>query len=181
VPRKAKCKVFVSYSRHDEEVVRPLAGLLAGVTAKPIFLDIESIKPGDLWESYIEDAVRSSEAFVMCWCCQSEQSKFVKREIRFAVAVKGKRLIPVLFCSVPLPRALEDRQWVDLSGRISHTCRRDRHRSGGVEEKDDDAVEAERYRVAPATGKPCVHIVVGPWCNRHLPWVPPCPVVLLCV
>jgi TIR domain len=152
VPRKAKCKVFVSYSRHDEEVVRPLAGLLAGVTAKPIFLDIESIKPGDLWESDIEDAVRSSEVFVLCWCCQSEQSKFVKREIRLAVAVMGKRLIPVLFCSVPLPRALEDRQWVDLSGGISHTCRRDRHwpfGSGGIEEKDDDAVEAERYRGGP--------------------------------
>src|SRR6516165_1241523 len=122
MPQKVKCKVFVSYSRHDEGVVKPPAGLLAGVTAKSIFLDVDSIKPGDLWKSDIEDAVRNSEVFVLCWCCQSEQSKFVKREIRLASAVKGRRLIPVLFCSTLLPRLLADRQWVDLRGRISHTC-----------------------------------------------------------
>ena len=120
--RVSACKVFISYSRHDEKLVKPLAGLLAGVIAKPLFLDIDSIKPGDTWPSAIEDAVRASEVFVLCWCCQSKQSKFVRREIRLAVAEANKRLIPVLFCSVPLPHRLADRQWVDLRGRVSHTC-----------------------------------------------------------
>lgn len=74
VSRKTQCKVFISYSRHDEEVVKPLARLLAGVTADPVFLDIDSIKPGDIWESEIETALRASAVFILCWCCQSEKS-----------------------------------------------------------------------------------------------------------
>lgn len=154
MPRKAKCKVFVSYSRHDEELVKPLAKLLGGVTAEPVFLDIDSIKPGELWEAEIEDAVRTSAVFVVCWCCQSEQSRFVRNEIRLAVAVKGKRLIPVLFCSRPLPRALSDRQWVDLSGRISHTCNPDQHPPIPRDIRGTEA-EKERRRMEDEAEPPC--------------------------
>lgn len=181
MPHKAKCKVFISYSRHDEEVVKPLAGLLAGVTAKPIFLDIESIKPGDLWKSDIENAVRDSEVFILCWCCLSEQSEFVKREIRLAVRIKGKRLIPVLFCSVPLPDNLADRQWVDMRGHIAHTCNSRAHsllaeRVENVEEaRSRDGVRAqsddEKYMPRRASHAPALlglavgafFLVLGAW------------------
>lgn len=120
--RKKQCKVFVSYSRHDEALVKPLAGLLGAAADDAIFLDIESIKPGNLWKYEIEHAVRNSSVFILCWCCESERSQFVRYEIRMALEGKDKRLVPVLLCSTPLPDSLTDRQWVDLRGRIIHSC-----------------------------------------------------------
>lgn len=120
--RKKRCKVFVSYSRHDEALVKPLAQLLGAAADDAIFLDIESIRPGDLWKSEIQHAVRASSVFILCWCCQSERSEFVQHEIAMALEGEEKRVVPVLFCSTPLPKLLKTRQWVDLRGRIVHSC-----------------------------------------------------------
>jgi hypothetical protein len=122
VPRKKKCKLFVSYSRHDEELVKPLAGLLGVAADDEVFLDVESIKPGQKWKSEIERAIRASSVFVLCWCCESEKSKFIAHEIKMAMSSESKRLVPVLFCGIPLPRSLADRQWIDLTGRVAHRC-----------------------------------------------------------
>jgi hypothetical protein len=122
VRRKKKCKVFVSYSRHDESLVKPLAGLLGVAANDAVFLDVTSIKPGQKWKSEIERAIRESTVFVLCWCCESEKSKFIAHEIKMAMHSGGKRLAPVLFCGTPLPRSLADRQWIDLRGRVVHDC-----------------------------------------------------------
>jgi hypothetical protein len=123
---KKPSKVFVYYSRHDEEIVKPLAGLL-GAAADAVFLDITSLKPGDLWREEIEGAVRDATVFILCWCCESEQSAFVAHEIGIALEDTTKRLIPVLFCSTPLPKPLSDRQWIDLRGRIIHVWNGSEH------------------------------------------------------
>lgn len=122
MPRKKKCKVFVSYSRHDEALVRPLAGLLGAAAEQAVFLDVNSLRPGDFWKTGIETAVRDCSVFILCWCCDSAQSEFVKHEIDLALEGSEKNLVPVLFCSVPLPSSLADRQWVDLRGRVVHSC-----------------------------------------------------------
>jgi hypothetical protein len=119
---KKRCKVFVSYSRHDEVLVKPLAGLLGAAANDSVFLDVTSLKPGDYWEPEIERAVRESSVFVLCWCCQSERSGFVTREIRMALGDAERRIVPVLFCSVPLPASLASRQWIDLQGKVVHEC-----------------------------------------------------------
>jgi hypothetical protein len=124
--------VFVSYSRHDEPLVRPLAGLLGAAADDAVFLDLESIKPGDLWKNDIENAVRASSVFILCWCCQSKTSEFVHYEIEIALERAEKRLVPVLFCSTPLPQTLTDRQWVDLRGRVIHSCQHNLKQSGQV-------------------------------------------------
>jgi hypothetical protein len=120
--RKRRCKVFVSYSRHDEALVKPLAGLLGVAADDAVFLDIDSIRPGDLWKSEIEEAVRACSVFVLCWCCESSRSGFVKHEIDIALEDGEKRLVPVLFCPTPLPSSLAARQWINLQGRIVHIC-----------------------------------------------------------
>ena len=122
VPRHKKAKVFVSYSRHDEALVRPLAGLLGVAAEDAVFLDIEQLKPGDLWESKIIGAVEDSSVFVLCWCCQSKKSAFVAKEIRTALADGKKKLVPVLFCATKLPPELANRQWIDLRGCVVHVC-----------------------------------------------------------
>lgn len=117
-----RTKVFVSYSRHDEAFVRPLAGLLGVAADDAVFLDVASIKPGDNWKDEIDGALRESSVFIICWCCQAENSQFIAHEIALAVEGKNKRLVPVLFCDTPLPTTLSAYQWVDLRGQIKHSC-----------------------------------------------------------
>jgi hypothetical protein len=121
VARKKPYQVFVSYSRHDEGLVKPLAGLL-GAVAATVFLDVESIKPGDVWQTAVENAVRESSVFIVCWCCESGRSQFIQREIAVAMEDKRKRLVPVLLCSMPLPSPLGDLQWIDIQERVIHQC-----------------------------------------------------------
>ena len=71
VARPRKTKVFVSYSRHDEELVKPLAGLLGAAANDAVFFDVTSLKPGDVWEDKIFVAVKEAPVFVVCWCCES--------------------------------------------------------------------------------------------------------------
>jgi TIR domain len=120
--RKKKGGVFVSYSRHDEQLVKPLAGLLGAAGDDAVFLDVSSIKPGDLWKQKIEDAVRDASVFIVCWCCECEHSTFIAYEIEMALKSGEKRLVPVLLCGSPLPSTLADRQWIDLKGQVVHVC-----------------------------------------------------------
>jgi hypothetical protein len=122
VARKKKCKVFVSYSRHDEALVKPLASLLGAAANDAVFFDVTSLKAGDLWEEAIFTAVKEASVFIVCWCCESQKSLFVAREISAALSEGNKKLVPVLFCSAPLPVDLANRQWTDLRGKVMHDC-----------------------------------------------------------
>jgi TIR domain-containing protein len=122
-----KYKIFVSYSRHDEGLVKPLAGLIA-LADSGVFFDVQELKPGDLWENEICSAIRNAPVFVLCWCCQSKRSKFVSKEITLALEDTKKRIVPVRLCEQRLPKDLERRQWIDLRGKVQHECGR-RHRA----------------------------------------------------
>lgn len=122
VARKKTCKVFVSYSRHDEGLVKPLAGLLAAAAGEPVFVDVNNLQPGDDWKAGIDKAIRDSPVFILCWCCRCRKSKFIAKEIKLALEQDKKRIIPVRFCSAPLPRSVKSKQWTDLQGKILHNC-----------------------------------------------------------
>jgi hypothetical protein len=115
-------KMFVSYSRHDEALVRPLADML-GISEDAVFFDVTTLKPGDDWQQEIATAIESASIFVLCWCCGSSRSKSVAEEIALAFRGPVKRVVPVLFCEMPLPKHLDRWQWIDLRGRVVHTCR----------------------------------------------------------
>jgi hypothetical protein len=119
--------VFISYSRHDEGLVKPLAALIGVADSltryeAAVFLDVQELKPGDLWRHEIVSAIRGAKVFVLCWCCKSRQSEFISEEIAVALEDPRKRIVPVLFCEKPLPEHLENRQWIDLRGRVQHDC-----------------------------------------------------------
>jgi hypothetical protein len=120
--RKKKTRVFISYSRHDEALVKPLSALLGSATNDAVFLDVSSLKPGDLWEDEIVKAVKESSVFVLCWCCECKKSEFIAKEISTALSDRRKRLVPVLLCAMDLPTALANRQWIDLRGQVAHNC-----------------------------------------------------------
>ncbi len=118
----ARTKVFVSYSRHDESLVRPLAGIVGIATEDAVFLDVASIRPGDRWQDDIDAALQEASVYIFCWCCKAQQSEPIGHEIAVALQGAGKRLVPVLLCSSPLPPALAPYQWIDLRGAIRHDC-----------------------------------------------------------
>ncbi len=102
--------------------MKPLAGLLGAAANDAVFLDVTSIHPGDFWKSEIDHALQNASVFILCWCCASQKSEFIAYEIKAAMQSREKRLVPVLFCSAPLPGSLADRQWIDLRGRVVHAC-----------------------------------------------------------
>ena len=101
--------MFVSYSRHDEAFVKPLAQVLEAAAGEDsVFLDVESIKPGDQWENQIVAAISECSVFVVCWCCETEKSTFAAKEIEVALRDDTKRgVVPVLFCSTKVQRLIE--------------------------------------------------------------------------
>ncbi|MGC2637963.1 MAG: toll/interleukin-1 receptor domain-containing protein [Acidobacteriaceae bacterium] len=112
----------MSYSRHDEALVKPLAGLLGVAADDAVFLDVTSLRPGDRWDDKIIGAVKDSSVFVLCWCCEGKNSEFIAKEISAALLEGGRKLVPVLFCSTPLPASMAERQWIDLRGKVVHDC-----------------------------------------------------------
>ncbi len=113
---------FVSYSRHDEPLVRPLADIIISISGDSLFIDVEQLRPGDLWEKKIIAAIRQSSVFILCWCCECRKSAFVAKEIALALEDKDKKIVPVLLCYSLLPEKLAERQWVDLRDRVVHEC-----------------------------------------------------------
>jgi len=60
---------------------------------------------------------------VLCWCCEAARSRFVAREIRAALEDETRQIVPVLLCDERLPFKLRQWQWINLSGKVVHTCR----------------------------------------------------------
>jgi hypothetical protein len=121
VARENKGKIFVSYSHHDERLVKPIAALV-GLSAETVFLDVNSLKPGDDWVQEIKSAIKDSFVFILCWCCQSAESEYVAAEMKMALRDKTKKLVPVLLCSTALPVGFASKQWIDLRKAFKHDC-----------------------------------------------------------
>ena len=113
-------EVFISYSRQDEPIVVPIVRLLRLGERGIVFLDLDSIEPGELWRGKLEDALRAAKYVVLFWCSHSSNSREVEREYRAALAT-GKCLVPVLLDKTPLPPGLSEYQWIDLAALAGAT------------------------------------------------------------
>jgi hypothetical protein len=113
-------QVFVSYSRHDASLVTPVVRLLRS-TNDFVFLDADSIKPGEKWRAALAEAIRGANLVVVFWCRHSSESSEVESEYRSAIEAR-KDVIPVLLDSTPVPPALGEFQWIDFRelGREKH-------------------------------------------------------------
>jgi hypothetical protein len=120
--------VFVSYLRNNSELVdRLTADLRAnGVT---VWLDRDSIRPGEDWQTAIRSAIRSGAYFLACFSAECEQREmtYMDDELDVAVELMGERagrswFLPLQLSSCDMRRYGPDRaalfaslQWVDLS------------------------------------------------------------------
>jgi hypothetical protein len=114
-------RIFVSYSHHDASLVTPVVRLLRS-TNDFVFLDSDSIKPGQKWRQALSEAMEQANLVVVFWCTHSKQSTEVESEYRSAIEAR-KDVLPVLLDSTPVPPALDQYQWIDFRelGRGRHS------------------------------------------------------------
>ena len=124
--------VFASYARIDETLVSSLVALIRSLGSR-VFMDVNSIVPGEKWRPALTSALADASIVVVFWCEHSACSEEVKKEYQSAHA-QGKRIIPVLLDNTPTSRPLADYQWLDFRGTFaSHDASNTRKRFADVE------------------------------------------------
>jgi len=120
--------IFISYVREDQSLVDKLA---AELTAKGalIWLDRDSINPGQIWQDAIRDGIEQGNFFLACFSTSSvgKRKSVMNEELLIAVSELRKMpygavwFIPVLLDECVVPRipiapslTLHDIQWVSL-------------------------------------------------------------------
>jgi TIR domain-containing protein len=120
--------IFISYVREDQSLVDKLA---ADLTAKGalIWLDRDSINPGQIWQDAIREGIEQGNFFLACFSTSSvgKRKSVMNEELLIAVSELRKMpygavwFIPVLLDECVVPRipiapslTLQDLQWVSL-------------------------------------------------------------------
>lgn len=93
-----KLKVFISYSRKDEDFAQDLLAGLEAAGFEP-FLDRHDIAPGEDWEVRLARLIESADTVVFVISQASLASERCAWEIERA-ALLGKRLLPILWRKV---------------------------------------------------------------------------------
>jgi|GEM_PF-3201468 len=102
---------FFSYSREDSEFVLKLAKDLKAAGAA-VWLDQLDIRPGQHWDSALEDALANSPNMLLVLSPPSVASTNVMDEVSFALE-EQKLIIPVLYRTCKIPLRLRRVQYID--------------------------------------------------------------------
>ena len=86
--------MFISYSRHDGEFVRPLVRALEA-RGKDVWVDLDDIPKSADWHARVEHGIEASKAVVVVLSPSLAASQICGEEIRHAIE-HNKRLIPIL-------------------------------------------------------------------------------------
>ena len=91
----SKNQIFVSYSRHDKNVVFPFVEKLNEELHLNCWIDLEGIESGEQFEDVIIHAIDSTEIVLFMLSDNSLNSDWTKREVYYAEGEK-KRIVPVV-------------------------------------------------------------------------------------
>ncbi|SRR6266446_3753668 len=105
-------RVFFSYAREDADFVNLIAKFLAPLPF-PVFVDTESIVPGEKWEDRIVDELDRATHVYVFWSKHAAASKWVAVEAKRAVN-DGKVVIPVLIDQTKMPKYLSAYMGIDV-------------------------------------------------------------------
>lgn len=104
-------KVFISYSRKDEDQVKMIAEGYKALGDLDYFFDRHSLNPGDLYENIIFKYIDHSDLFILCWSENAEKSEWVKkvkeRALKKYFETKGRE-IHIYPLSIPPKAELPD-------------------------------------------------------------------------
>jgi len=112
--------VFLCHCSENKPVVRKLKQQLESEAFNP-WLDEEDIGPARIWDDEIQQALRKSQAIVVCLSqVFAHKEGFVQRELHYALEVAREKpegtvfLIPVRLEECEIPRRLNTWQCIDL-------------------------------------------------------------------
>jgi tetratricopeptide (TPR) repeat protein len=119
-----KKKIFISYANEDAEAAKHLFYDLKEFDDPhlELFLDKESILPGQIWKDNIENAIKNSQYFVILLSKNSiEKNSYVLEELKVANDIAKELpepkifIIPIRLDDCQIPESLQDLHIVDLS------------------------------------------------------------------
>lgn len=87
--------IFISYSRHDKEVVFPFVEQINKALNVECWIDLEGIESGEQFENVIIKAIDECKVVLFMLSDSSLKSDWTKREVYYAEG-EGKRIVPVL-------------------------------------------------------------------------------------
>ncbi len=76
--------VFISYSRKDSDVARTFKTVLEG-TGLDVFLDVDNLRSGQLWEDELKRRIECAKIFQIFWSANYSQSENCKLEWEYAL------------------------------------------------------------------------------------------------
>lgn len=111
-------KVFISYSRADVDFALKLGKDLKAKGIN-VWVDKLDIKPGEIWDNAVEEAMKTSRKVVIILSPTSVSSLNVMDELSYAFD-EGKTIIPVMHIECVRPFRLRRRQFCDFTVNYEH-------------------------------------------------------------
>ena len=87
--------IFISYSRHDKDIVFPFVERIEKELNTTCWIDYEGIESGSQFEDVIVNAIEESKIVLFMLSDNSINSQWTKREVLYAED-EGKRIVPVV-------------------------------------------------------------------------------------
>lgn len=106
-------KIFISYSRQDEQVADKIVANLDSLGI-PVWLDRREIQPGDSFLEKMNQGIGQASYVLVLFSNSSLQSKWVTREWASALANQSTTLIPILLEDGAIPPLLQDIVYIDF-------------------------------------------------------------------
>lgn len=113
---------FLSYASADRErVVARIQGIQAARPDMDLFFDVESLRCGEIWETRLYREIASRDLFYLFWSRNAAASRWVAKELEYAVSKKTLDFIePIPLESpetCPPPRSLNVKHFNDWTLR----------------------------------------------------------------
>lgn len=109
-------KLFISYSRHDDDRIERLYNALLSQDDLTVFRDIHDILPSEEWQPRLEKLIRESDTILYAISPSSIRSDVCKWELGLAEA-QNKRIIPVVIVDIDgeVPAAVAKLNYIFLT------------------------------------------------------------------
>ncbi|MBZ0285652.1 MAG: toll/interleukin-1 receptor domain-containing protein [Anaerolineae bacterium] len=100
-------KIFVSYSRKDEAVVRAIDRIYEKYPEIETYIDYKFLQASDIWWSAIQQKIEDAEALQLFWSTTASESSNVADEWRYALSLPRPIVPVILEPKPPIPPELQ--------------------------------------------------------------------------
>jgi hypothetical protein len=118
-------KIFMSYASEDRAEVLARASM-AEAMGKTVYMDIDKMRSGDIWEKALEQWVGQTDVMCLFWSSSAQASDWVRKEWTWGLKHRGSDyILPVVIEGPPFPQPPEELKHLHFGDRYMHL------RSGG--------------------------------------------------